>query len=211
MTYSRPSLARFIAATLLRRSKSEGHLHLRGTEEQSSPSPENTRQRPATADQVVCSAVPWPPPTKQCSLSDAHEQWDALVGREGQCAYDIIPPSYFQSQDDKRSKICTWCYTFADSMGIDRRVVIIALSFFDRYTTANNHSSELQRSADWWLLVMACLGLAIKLHSNKNEACHKNDSYMEQVLLVLRYTCSVSQCIRWPRWSCVFARPFSGT
>lgn len=92
-------------------------------------------------------------------------QWDALADREGQPSYQI--PFYTTLSKRNRSKIAEWCYKVVDYFEIDRRVVSIALSHFDRYLASEHSVCNGENSREVWLVVMACLQLAIKLHSNK--------------------------------------------
>lgn len=177
MTYSHPAPSSSIAVTIPRRSKSESNLQL-CCAERSFP-PKNTKPR-LPSKIFTFSAVD--DADKCCLRLETFEKWNALADREG-CQSSYYQVLRFHSRE-KRAKICTWCYNVVDSLGIDRRVVSIALSLFDRYMS--DHFSEHERDRDCWLLVVTCLCIAIKLHSSQNETC------LGEVMMKLRLSCRFS-------------------
>ena len=109
------------------------------------------------------------------------------------------PSSINASNIEGQSKICMWCYTAVDSLSIDRRVVSVAISHYNRYTSLSDtsfaSSLRLRRNEDDGFLVIACMTLALKLHANRNDACHgmDNDSYLDLVLYTLQISCQLSR------------------
>ena len=118
--------------------------------------------------------------TNQWMRSEALNQWNALADREGQSIYEIELFTFLSIEN--RSTIADWCYKVADCLVIERRVVSIAFSHFDRYLSHHEENKN-----DCWLVILACLQLAIKLHSNKNETS------LRPILLNLRTICRFSE------------------
>jgi len=78
----------------------------------------------------------------------------------------------FQScPKELREMICDWCYRVIDHCDIDRGVVSICLSYFDRYLSLSMpHTSSImntQRESLIQLVAMSSLYLAVKLNSTR--------------------------------------------
>lgn len=61
-----------------------------------------------------------------------------------------------------REKIVEWCFQVVDHCDMDRDLVFIAMSFFDRYLSRYSVDETLTQ-----LVAMTCLYLAVKIHSSK--------------------------------------------
>lgn len=109
-------------------------------------------------------------------LDQALDQWNSLVEREEKEAYKVRSPSLEQQQHDGgqlrpisccptvwREKICEWCFQVVDHVNIDRDVVSIGLSYFDRYLS--NHTSIPETL--FQLVAMTSLYLAVKINSTR--------------------------------------------
>lgn len=175
----------------MRRTKSEDCLHLcqRGKEvlspmEDSSDGANNGMQNQSSFPSTTLHANILPSTTaqqssnnnklpmmmnkQQCILSEAVLQWNDLVDTEEKSSpsYLVLDPI----SNEKRRVICDWCYSMVDSVRIDRRVVSTAIFYFERYRYLHRSDDESKlRSKDVWRCVLACLCLAIKLHSNHSE------------------------------------------
>lgn len=108
--------------------------------------------------------------------AQAIDQWNALVAREEEDAYQVrlqprSPSSPSGDRDSAvhscpalwREKICEWCFQVVDHCDIDRDVVSVALSYFDRYLSCHAKIAE----SLYQLVAMTSLYLAVKLHSTK--------------------------------------------
>lgn len=120
------------------------------------------------------------------SFEEVFDKWASLMEGELKAAYRVQAPCHArsslsssptennnQNQPSKRIfqscptelrvEICEWCYRVIDHCKIDRDVVGIALSYFDRYLSSQ--ASMKQTSIK--LAAMTCLYLAVKLHSTR--------------------------------------------
>jgi len=193
MTYSHPaSTSSLPAMTLRRRSKSEGNLLLRNEEQQSSSPPKTVIVPPPRQQQQLPldKRVPAPLASKanQWLRCQAIEQWNALAEKETRSPiYDIEFFTFLSTEN--RNTIANWCYKVVDYLVIDRRVVGIAFSHFDRYSSRPNGEEDIDKRDDdsSWLVILACLQLAIKLHSNNKE------SSIRPTLRSLRAICRLSE------------------
>jgi len=61
-----------------------------------------------------------------------------------------------------REKIVEWCFQVVDHCDMDRDLVFIAMSYFDRYLSRYSVDETLTQ-----LVAMTCLYLAVKVHSSK--------------------------------------------
>lgn len=103
----------------------------------------------------------------------AAEEWNALVEQEENPAYQVHPPAsslslYQQLHINScpkvwREKICEWQFQVIDHCDIDRDVVSISLSYFDRYISRHTSIDETL----YQLVAMTSLYLAVKLHSTR--------------------------------------------
>lgn len=195
-----------MAITTHRRSKSDGNLlHLRSMEEQSrsrGPPLNDAQPRPPSPDEGAAVATSRHRPPNR-PRSEVVHQWKALADREHRPDYQI--PFFTFLSRANRSAIATWCYRVADCFVVDRRVVGIALSYFDRYLCCDERhrqSSESSSSSlrhddcdrdplsndnDCWPTVVACLHIAIKLHSDR-----QNDAAVRSALTTLCRSCRLS-------------------
>lgn len=116
------------------------------------------------------------------SFDQVFDEWNSLVHREENAAYKIQTSCHtssssfeYDNQDGSsnrtfqycptalREDICDWCYRVIDHCDIDRSVVSIALSYFDRYLSLHTPTSETLIQ----LVAMSSLYLAVKLHSTR--------------------------------------------
>jgi len=114
-------------------------------------------------------------------------EWTALVHRERMMAYHMSPVKAkralpgtspasaavdLMAEDAGnmslpcpsawREKIVEWCFQVVDHCDMDRDLVFIAMSFFDRYLSRYSVDETLTQ-----LVAMTCLYLAVKVHSSK--------------------------------------------
>ena len=126
-------------------------------------------------------------------------QWDALIQRQGHEAYAVhktcssssISSSSSTSSKDAQDRqvLAQWCFNVVDAFNIDRGVVSIAISYFDRFrlSSASLHTNATANvnatanaavakipSEELSLAMLTCLHLAIKVHSSHP---HKLSSY----------------------------------
>lgn len=95
-----------------------------------------------------------------------------------------------------REKICEWCFQVVDHCDIDRDVVSIALSYFDRYLSchASIHETMFQ------LVAMTSLYLAVKLHSTKKISVYSISSLSKghfRVDQILKCEICIIKTLRW--------------
>lgn len=109
------------------------------------------------------------PPSSAPAASASPEQWSALLSRSQTPSYQIT--SSLDPIEDCRTQLCEWAYTLVDHYSIDRTIVSIAFSLFDRYVSLNGTKVELE------LVALACVFTAVKVHSNNGKltsrACAK--------------------------------------
>lgn len=96
---------------------------------------------------------------RDCVRVECQSQWNALVDKEQRATYKVQHSS--ARPKSSRTKLCDWAYQFMDSVGLDRGIVSITFSYFDRYVYSQIESVE--RKID--LVFMTSLYLAIKIHS----------------------------------------------
>jgi len=115
-------------------------------------------------------------------ISGALEQWDALIDREEQYASSNGIRQYLS--DEKRQTFCTWAFPMIDVYELPRRVIPVALYYFEKYLSVTTDKKMSKKGL--WRLAVACLCLAIKLHSNKSEES------LQQLLLAVRFNTGFS-------------------
>eukprot|EP00804_Cyclotella_cryptica_P004661 CCRYP_018231-RA/>CCRYP_018231-RA protein AED:0.29 eAED:-0.53 QI:0/-1/0/1/-1/1/1/0/340 len=100
--------------------------------------------------------LPLPSPS---SSSDLLPKWTALISRTKKPGYQInIPLHHIQTP---RTQLCEWAYLLVDHCDIDRDIVSIAFSIFDRYVSRRSDKEGI----DLELLALSCVYTAIKTHS----------------------------------------------
>lgn len=143
-------------------------------------------------------------------LDQAIDQWNALVGREE--AYKVRPqqpsspsrrqadgqpsPTHHSCPPAWREKICEWCFQVVDHCDIDRDVVAIALSYFDRYISLNESIAE----SLFQLVAMTSLYLAVKLHSTRKISISSMSSLSKghfRVDQMLKMELLIIKTLRW--------------
>mmetsp|Transcript_4709 Transcript_4709/g.6705 ORF Transcript_4709/g.6705 Transcript_4709/m.6705 type:complete len:176 (-) Transcript_4709:862-1389(-) len=67
-----------------------------------------------------------------------------------------------------RSKICEWCYRVIDHFQYDRKVVSIAIDYFDRFLMAHPGADSMS-SRNYQLAAMTSLYIAMKIHADDPE------------------------------------------
>lgn len=136
-------------------------------------------------------------------------------------AYKIQPPSSSEQQDGQphhrhpslaheikiivhscptvwREKICEWCYQVVDHCNIDRDVVSIALSYFDRYLSC--HTSIADTDTVFQLVAMTSIYLAVKLHSTRKISISSISSLSKgcfRVDQILKMEICIIKSLRW--------------
>mmetsp|Transcript_6286 Transcript_6286/g.15628 ORF Transcript_6286/g.15628 Transcript_6286/m.15628 type:complete len:274 (+) Transcript_6286:205-1026(+) len=146
-------------------------------------------------------------------LDQAVDEWNSLVEREEKVAYQVQPSSSLDGQYRGehsssalangnpcpplwREKICEWCFQVIDHCDIDRDVVSIALSYFDRYLA---HHTSIAKAL-YQLVAMTSLYLAVKLHSTRKisvssmSALSKGQFRVDQILKI---EISIIKTLRW--------------
>jgi hypothetical protein len=97
-------------------------------------------------------------------------QWQALSSR----IPSYLPLSPLHSIESSRTQLCEWAYLLVDHYNIERSVVSIAFSMFDRYilttlhnnTNGGNNTNEIGGGAKKLeLAALSCVYTAIKVHS----------------------------------------------
>lgn len=106
-------------------------------------------------------------------MDEVLDEWNMLVVRERSAAYEIETIKQGQSSDIifpycpasliEREDICEWCYQVIDQCDIDRSIVSIAMSYFDRYLSCLESINETLVQ----LVGMTSLFLAVKIHSTR--------------------------------------------
>lgn len=99
-------------------------------------------------------------PHQQLSNHPSIEYWEALSTRSALSAYQIS--SLLERIESSRTKLCEWAYLLVDHYNIERSIVSIAFSMFDRYV------SRFQET-DLELLTLSCVYTAVKVHSCKGK------------------------------------------
>jgi len=141
-------------------------------------------------------------------MDEAIDQWKYLVEREENVAYKIQPlPSSGQRGDNMnavhccpsvwREKICEWCYQVVDHCNIDRDVVSIALSYFDRYLSLCHTSIA---DTVFQLVAMTSLYLAVKCHSTRKISVSSIASLSKgcfRVDQILKMEISIISSLQW--------------
>mmetsp|Transcript_22898 Transcript_22898/g.41084 ORF Transcript_22898/g.41084 Transcript_22898/m.41084 type:complete len:283 (+) Transcript_22898:51-899(+) len=158
-----------------------------------------------------------------CILVDeALDQWNALAEREENIANKIQPPSSSEQQEGQegqthqrhpsiarknkniihscptvwREKICEWCYQVVDHCNIDRDVVSIALSYFDRYLSLQTSIGD----SVFQLVAMTSLYLAVKMHSTRKISVSSISSLSKgcfRVDQILKMEICIIKSLRW--------------
>ena len=95
-------------------------------------------------------------------LTSVVSQWDALSSRSASYAFPATSPAALRSIESARTTLCEWAYLLVDHYSIERSIVSIAFSMFDRYITARGQD-------DMELLALSCMYLAIKVHSTSGK------------------------------------------
>ena len=96
---------------------------------------------------------------RDCARVERQSQWNALVAKEQRATYKVQHSSV--RPKTSRTKLCDWAYQFVDSVGLDRGIVCITFSYFDRYVYSQTENVECKID----LVFMTSLYLAIKIHS----------------------------------------------
>ena len=205
----------------IRRTQSENHLHMClcgketttarvTTHESNNHQPSTSRRRSYSScwelslthnlpSSVVVAHVTQQLPVmmskNQCKLSDAIDDWHALVEREQSPSYKQHAISNSRSYLHFRELTCTTFYAMVDNLYINRRVVSIGLFYFERYhyllsriedeTDKYYHDKlmmQFRSQTDYkWLVVLTCMCLAMKLHADVSEES------LEKALIGLRF------------------------
>jgi hypothetical protein len=105
------------------------------------------------------AAIEEPPFQSAAPLpSDLLLQWEALHTRSTKSQYQIH--SSLDHIEVDRTKLCEWAYLLVDHYNIERSIVGIAFSMFDRYVGAHRDGET-----NLELLALSCVYTAIKVHS----------------------------------------------
>jgi len=100
------------------------------------------------------------------------EQTKKMLVREMDYMSSVLPSTPQNSINSQspqhsqwRPKICEWCYRVIDHFQYDRKVVSIAMDYFDRFLLLHP-SVENMSSREYQLSAMTCLYIAMKLHAS---------------------------------------------
>lgn len=124
----------------------------------------------AAADRLQhCQSNSHHPTDILLSYQDVFDQWDALIERQGHEAYAVqnrrLPITSSMDAKD-REVLVQWSYQIVDRFDLDRGIVSIAISYFDRLVYNSGSSCALSiEKCDWEVAFMTCLHLAIKQFS----------------------------------------------
>ena len=69
--------------------------------------------------------------------------------------------------EDCRQKMANWCYSVVDYCGFSRDTVAVAMSYLDRYLTAQTSNTIIQDRKQFQLVAMTCLYTAVKVHESE--------------------------------------------
>lgn len=121
-------------------------------------------------------------------------KWDSLVEREGRDAYrhDISDAIQLHDFEESREKVSSWCFREVDYYDIDRSIVSVALSYFDRLVS--NGFVDATKKREWMLAAFSCLQLATKVASSsgkifasKNLVAWSNGFFVEEDFADMEY------------------------
>ncbi|KAL7522718.1 hypothetical protein ACHAWX_007492 [Stephanocyclus meneghinianus] len=91
--------------------------------------------------------------------SDLLRQWNALISRTKKPAYQINMS--LDRIQTPRTQLCEWAYHLVDHCNIDRDIVSVAFSIFDRFVSRRFDKEGVELE----LLALSCVYTAIKTHS----------------------------------------------
>ena len=183
-------LYQYIMPFVIRRVKSESdiireeELIEQEEDDELSTDLESNEQNIINTTQLSLSLLP------SNKISGALEQWDGLIDREEQYASSNGISQYLSNE--KRQTFCTWAYPMIDVYDLPRRVIPVALYYFEKYLTVhyermkNEKIKDVLDNNDLWRLAVTCICLAIKLHSTRSEES------IQKLLLGIRFTTGFS-------------------
>lgn len=99
------------------------------------------------------------------NTSEVAAQWRALTIREHRIIYMNHKPMTSIEDQDSRALLVKWSYRVVDKYRLDRSVVSVAFSYFDRFWSLHSDSVDFQCGQ---LLAMTCLYLAAKIQSRRH-------------------------------------------